>query len=70
MTPESLLGAFALFDRFVVMVRSLAGDTPPPLPEGQGRKFSPLGVIPDQDAYAAQWDALNSPPAPTTTRTE
>ena len=63
MTPESLVGAFALADRFALMLRSLSGRPLPPLPAVPGRVHrlpEPNSVEADaEDIAAAQvWREL------------
>jgi hypothetical protein len=63
MTPESLLGAFALLDHWKLMLLQMQALPLPPLPEAQGRIHQmPQPTSPEQDAQdlatAAVWQSL------------
>lgn len=67
MTPDALVSAFALADRFALMLRALTGQPLPELPLMPGRRIvAPPAPTPEQDAQqrdaeqqAAQvWRAL------------
>jgi hypothetical protein len=63
MTPDSLIGALHLFDRFGLMLRHLTGQPLPPLPPTPGRVHQmPEITTPAEDAAdlagAAIWQSL------------
>jgi hypothetical protein len=68
-TPEALVGAFALADRFGLMLMQMQGEPLPELPAHRGRVITaPPIPTPEQDAQqvdaearaAAAWQALAS----------
>ena len=56
MTPEALVSAMALFDRWALTLRCLSGQPPPPLPTTPGR-VNRLPEPSSVEADAARIDA-------------